>query len=812
MKKKLLLSAIGLCVSILPSLASCGKTTTEDIHISNNADLKNPPSESETYTNIFGDDRITGQWPEYGIGDPFIYRFDGMYYLICSTKAQMKGIKGWKSKDLYHWEQVDNGVSAKGFIASENIDETFDAWASEVYYLDGVFYLVESRNGKGHYVLSSTSPEGPFTPITNGTIDSAIDGSLYMDVNGKMVLFSANSSVAAAYMADDMMSAGEKVKLQNSSMSGWTEGPEVITRDGIRYYFYTGNGVTQRAYRIDYSYGSAEKSVFEDDIKQGKNVILNTDDDFYGLGHGTVVMGPDLDSYYLGFHNSYSEGNSGGRRFNIGRLLFNGTDVMMQHTGLYNNIMPSMPDYAEYDSKNLIQADGYLLSNQEHEMSFTVEYNFTGSGKEIFSYQNSTNYGYLSFDGDKIDIHSVKDNKDEIVNSCKTYRSYKTDVFHAIKIGYKNGLMDVTFDYQEIANDLEVGEFTSGKAGYFGDFTYTGSLIFNNTAQGDSDKRAVKQENIPAISYDEKLSSISEESGVVKAQETLAEDITENTYELKLGRKGDYATYLEYASESGTYGLDIVVSSRYGGKTVGVQVDGEKIFKWSIPDYSNYAYDGYMRVKLADLTLEKGNHYITLWDIDDEFAIQNLYCERNYSVSGTVYEHDLKSYPQTGIGYPTFFDSTEEGLMTSSSARYLCTFSDGTLEDVEMSCDIKMTGDNGSGVVGLLIAADNWALNNTDLDNYKSVQGDYYALNSTKVTIIRSDYQYSDESTRDIYMFNTDQTYNIKAVKKGKALTMYVDGNQVLETFDPMGRTRGYCGLYSNFIEATFSNLKITTL
>ena len=198
--------------------------------------------------------------------------------------------------------------------------------------------------------------------------------------------------------------------------------------------------------------------------------------------------------------------------------------------------------------------------------------------------------------------------------------------------------------------------------------------------------------------------------------------------------------------------------------------------------------------------------------MQDEFAFQSMYIERNYNVKGTVYQHDLKTYPEYGIWYPTFIDSTDDGLATTSSARYLCTFGDGTLEDLEISCDVKLTGDNGTGIIGLVIAADKWALNNTDLDNYKSLQGDYFAFNNTKVTIIKSNYQYSDESCRDIFIFDTNRVYNIKAVKQGKVLTMYVDGKKVLETFDPMGKNRGYCGLYANYIEGVFSNLKITTL
>lgn len=802
-----------LLILLILLLVGCEKEVVVDKVVNNNSSLKNVPAEFQTFENTFLEDRLEGQWTNYGLGDPFIYRFNGVYYLICSTKYGERGVKGWKSVDLYNWEPVSNGVTKDGYIVSDTVDETFDAWASEVYYLDGTFYLVESRNGKGHYVLSSTSPEGPFEPITSSTIDNAIDGSLYMDIDGSMILLTADSSVSGAVMADDMKSVSEEILIKNTTMTGWTEGPEMLTRNGIRYYFYTGNGVTQRAYRIDYSYGPASESILDGQyVSQAHNVLLNTDDDWYGLGHGCVIMGPDLDSYYLGFHNSYMEGNSGGRRFNIGRLLFNGADVMMQHTGLYDNIMPNLPDYAEYDANNLVDLGDYKLSDFATKDSFTVEFNATGSGKMIFSYVDNNNYGYLTFDGRNIEIHRVSNGNDTVANTVKTYRDYKTEVFHSIKIGYKDGLMDVTFDYQEIANDISVGAYNGGQVGYSETFESLGCLIFNNTSHGDSDKETAKQENIPSPSYDVSLSSLSSDSGLKKIENTFAKDVVKESYEMKLATKGDYVTYLEYTVETGTYGLDMVLHSDHSGKTVGVQVDGGEIYKWTIPDYSRQMYKGYMRVKVADLYLEKGNHNITIYNLEDTIAFQMLYCERNYSVSGTVYEHDLKTYPEYGIGYPTFLDSTDEGLKTTNTARYLCTFGNGMLEDLEISCDIMLTGENGSGTLGLVIATDNWAFNNTDIDNYKSIQGYYFALNNTKVNIIKSNYQYSDESCRDIYQFKTGQTYNIKAVKEGKILTMYVNGEKVLETFDPMGRTRGYCGLYSNFVEVTFSNMKIKTL
>ena len=106
---KNVIKAISLTLSILIFLGTTGcsllpNKKAEDIYINNNSALKNPPEESETYKNFFMDDRIANQWEDYGIGDPFIYRFDGIYYLVCSTKAGNYGVKGWKSTDLLNWE------------------------------------------------------------------------------------------------------------------------------------------------------------------------------------------------------------------------------------------------------------------------------------------------------------------------------------------------------------------------------------------------------------------------------------------------------------------------------------------------------------------------------------------------------------------------------------------------------------------------------------------------------------------------------------------------------------------------------------
>lgn len=800
-----------LLLTTVLALTGCGKDT---VTLTANLDLAVIPETFDTYEQVFKEDRIPDQFVEYGIGDPFIYRFNGVYYLICSTKATVKGVKGWKSTDLMHWEKVSNGVTKDGYIVGDDVNESFDAWASEVYYLDGKFYLCESRHGEGHYIFESNSPEGPFLPITESTIDNKIDGSMYMDVDGRMTMVNANGSVAGKHFASDMKSfVDDEVLIPNTSIVGWTEGPELLTRDGIRYYIYTGNGVTQRAYRCDYSYGPASDPILSGEhVKNGHNLVLNTDDDWYGLGHTCVVLGPDLDSYYMGFHNSYAEGNSGGRRFNIGRLLFNGADLTMQHVGRLNNIVPNLPDFVERDISRLETVGDFKLSNVSTGDSFTVEFNVKGTGKSVFSFVDANNFGYASFTGDKVEIHKVSGGSDSLVGTAKTLRTFNKDVLHAIRLGYKNGLMDVSFDLQEIANDINVGEFKGGKVGYSSSYSEIGCLTFNNTAQGDSDKETAKQEIIPVTTYTEKLSHLSEESGLVDSHKEIVDEIVTDSKTMKLGKAGDYVTYLEYASESGSYAIDLTVPETSFGKTIGIQVDGGEIRKWQIPDYSNQMKKGYILTKVGEMNLTAGNHNITLVNLGDEVEFQRIAIERNFSKSGVEYNHPLTSYPDNGIGYPTFMMIDSNGLSATNDKRNLVTFGDGTIENAEMSVDCKILGENGTGTFGIVMAADNWAFNNTDLDNYKSIQGYYFALNTAKVTIIDSNYQYTKETCRDVYMFDTDVVYNIKAIKQGKILKMFVNNVQVLEYFSPTGKERGYLGIYSNYMNVQFTNLKIKTL
>ena len=110
-----------------------------------------------------------------GVADPFIYRFCGLYYLIYTAP---KGLKCYVSKDLIHYKEVDNGINPLGYIAVN--DKLVHAFAPELIYWDGYFYIVTSMSGNGHYILRSNNIIGPYDFITDN-LEELIDGSFYID-------------------------------------------------------------------------------------------------------------------------------------------------------------------------------------------------------------------------------------------------------------------------------------------------------------------------------------------------------------------------------------------------------------------------------------------------------------------------------------------------------------------------------------------------------------------------------------------------------------------------------------------------------
>ena len=117
-------------------LISCSKEETIDLYDMNFYYEKTHESpininleERMTYENKFLEDRIPNQWPSYGIGDPFVYRFNGKYYLYCSTKDNYVGVRAWVSEDLMDWTPITGEGLKTGYVCEDKT--TTSAYAPE---------------------------------------------------------------------------------------------------------------------------------------------------------------------------------------------------------------------------------------------------------------------------------------------------------------------------------------------------------------------------------------------------------------------------------------------------------------------------------------------------------------------------------------------------------------------------------------------------------------------------------------------------------------------------------------------------------
>ena len=252
------------------------------------------------------------------VGDPFVYRFNGRYYLYPSAGAE--GIEVWESEDLTDWQYI-------GIVADDPI--LGYAYAPEIFYFNGVFYLITSPRGEGHYIYTSCNPTGPFERLTDN-FGQTIDGSIFADDDGSLYLFRAGNPSIYAHKLERDGTIHEAHELFGTSMGHWTEGPGVFKRAGRYYITMTGNHLLSRGYRIDYAI-SEDGPLGPWMVPRNKTILVNSDYENGSLGHSSSVIGPDLDSYWI-FYHSYPVDRMekrNGRNSRMDRMLFPGDELVV---------------------------------------------------------------------------------------------------------------------------------------------------------------------------------------------------------------------------------------------------------------------------------------------------------------------------------------------------------------------------------------------------------------------------------------------------------------------------------------------------
>ena len=264
-----------------------------------------------------------------------VMRFNGRYYLYPSSSEYR--IKAFMSTDLVNW-------TYKGYV-TETMSDFFLAYAPEVVYFNGKFYMITSPQGRGHYILKSDNPLGPFVPIT-GNFGYGIDGSFWVtDDNRLLLLYPEDWSIYVTEMDLNTMLPSHRSHKLNATLRHWTEGPGLFRRGDFFYLTYSGNHLLSSGYRVAYSYIKGNNPIGRYIMPENNIILIRSvfNDPFRGLGHNSNVIGPNLDSIYAPYHNLIAIPGPQ-RRYNLDRLLTNGGVLYSTGPTNFEVPVPSMPD------------------------------------------------------------------------------------------------------------------------------------------------------------------------------------------------------------------------------------------------------------------------------------------------------------------------------------------------------------------------------------------------------------------------------------------------------------------------------------
>lgn len=838
MKKKLRIVWMVSVLALLPACDGIQQSGTSANTVSETPASSSSVKDPDVYTEkepILAPDSALTQYEDIpftydnkmimeGIGgskevpDPFVYRFNGYYYLYPTTGGGF--VKAYKSADLFNWEPVDNGVLNRGYVYSYSYDGSgvspadTTPYAPEVIYFNGKFYMITSPAGNGHYVLESDSPEGPFTCISEN-IGHSIDGSFFIDGEENIYLYGANSSSIRAYAMDDDFTTfltddsdqELMTSLQNCRVGNWNEGPYMLQRNGSYYLTYCGTHYLSRDYRVDYAYCQEGSDLLKSSsYTREDTVVLSTEDDFYGLGHSCTVLGPDMDSYYIAYHNLESNNL---RYLNLSRLSFNGSMMVANDVKASNLIGVDVPPFYTYDIEGCNPEGRFLLSPNASGESFTCEFNTVGEGKMIFSYIDADNYSYMEFRNNAISIHKVIEGTDAQKYQVNLNRTYATDVLHTFRLQYHKGKMNLYFDNIEKAYNVDA-YFTGGKIGYEADMSFTdiGYTAFSNVALGSSDSKMYNSSVSLANAYDEELSYLREGSGLVPCKK--GNYVQEDNYNLVLANQGDRATYRVY-EEEGTYSIDLRVSASSLGKKIGIRVDDGEIREFTIADNTPRYTTGDVLISVGEVYLTEGQHNLSFYHVGDEVSFSEIRYEIN------AYDDDF------AVVFDSSFDSSDYNVRNSLNLSGKGIFTDdqnacGVIsktkhKNVTAEAEVTLNSAQSAGFVGLLLNVSDYSQNYSQDgdggDNISTYRGYLFALEGSSVYLSYVDFNYSTKLKLASVNYSYGNTVTMKIVQDNTNYRCYLDDTEVININANIGNLSGNVGVFASRCSAYISSLNV---
>ncbi len=773
---------------------------------------------AETWKNPF---TLEGQ-AGGGVADPFVFKFKGVYYMYCTGDASQ--VLCWQSRDLVNWSRPT--VCCTDAVAVY-------AYAPEVKYWNGKFYMVSSPSGNGHYVLTSDSPTGPFVRAT-GNLGYEIDGNIFIDDDGKWYFYHANGGGIRGSLMPSSLSFGSDVSVVSAMAGQWTEGPEMFKHNGKYYLLCCGNHYLSRGYRTNLAVSATSPlHGFESQAEQNP-ILISTDgiDNFYGLGHGSVVVGPDLDTYYFCYHNINLTGGANYRYMNIDKMGWNGDKLMIYGPTTWEQTMPAVADNDYFDREeigadwtfdggewSIAYADHLAQTasvnsmcvaiktdkcySDDYTAEFTLRLNSSEEqgrfGAVYASDGQSRRMAFLNSATKQLELVSEEPGESATKTTYDLVGDFDTHVWHSIKVTKRGSEVRVFVDELLRATVADPG--ISGSIGYVADgckadFGYIAAN--DNPTDVNFTQTALP---VPGVIAAPHTTSTSASTGDLTLSYGTAHYLSMNT--------GDNATYWLNPRVKSPYHIGLryraasvaTVSIKVNGETAvsGISLPATKNSAWSVFTVNNVALT--KGDATLEITVDEGS--VDLYELNVRMGVASPKAITD-DFSGTLtknWKHTEGTWTISG----GVLKSPDYGKIISGGTSYL------GIADFTAEADVSFSGNINGGII---FRVNNPAYGGAGTDASAGsdfLQGYFFGLSSTGAVLGKQNYNWTQLSSKNMTI-TSGSTYHLKVVAEGNTFKCYVNDmtTPVITYTDALPFIAGRVGFRTHNSTATFDNFVLT--
>lgn len=789
-------------------LNSCSVSKPSDLKLpSNGVDemLIKTKNDSAKYSNPF---TLPEEWPEYGIGDPYIMKYNGIFYLYASTPYMTTGVRCWTSKNLVDWK-------FEGNITDEAA--AFTAYSPKVIFWNGKFYLYITPNGQGLHILVSESPTGKFKDVT-GKIHDSIDACIFIDDNGQWYMTHGKEKKGVEmHSMSSPLTVDEKPQYLNAVIDGdtgisWTETGQIIKRDDKYFITFSGNHVASSSYRTLWG---VTDSLSKPIAKGQSPLVCATNGKLVGTACGIVFQGPDLLNDYIVYHNLVNPYKGPIRQMDIDLISYNNNELIAYGPTSDEQIAPKMPDFAEYfeGSSNgieilgnakaekgfaTLEANSKVLTKNKTEKNFASEFNIYPSenAKAVFSYTDDNNYSFVTISKDGlVELKKVSGNEMKTVSSSKMQADFNPSTLHNIKVVKNETNIQVFVDGMKKISDTKEN-FGEGKIGYIAtQQSKVGFFCFSNGTANQNIRKAYKPitGNIQAVDYileDKTFSTVKSESGALGL--SLKKDEWAR-YNINALSGGEYTVNITYKAQKDA---QLIITDK-SGKILGYEKATATGGKWQV-------------CTIRGVTLQSGADVIAV-------SVKNGDCELlqyQFKKSTEVKEISVLSELNDENGWKHLdgkWQSGDNGITFDDSLGFgkLVT---GDIGWTDYSVEGDITLDSSSfGTAGFLVRVENASSGADFTQKHPYNDQSYYVYIDANGKAGLNKHNFSDINlATGKFSYQKDKANKMKVTLKANKITVEIDNKIVIEYADnSYPFTTGKVGLHCEDAIATFSDILI---